>query len=157
MACNFLQPKFTGKNKDLIVDYISIKKQMNLALAMYSAIDGQNMEEIEQSVVIVRDHLDLLREIFHGFDHGKFFHGPPLEQLDTLNRASEFVQTAPAKEARFMDLGNRLKAAYDICVGGDRLQGEERDLVIMMTKHGYPPVDRDEVRTEVFAQAAFSK
>jgi type I restriction enzyme R subunit len=121
--------KFAGKNKGLIVDYIGIKKQMNLALAMYSASDGQNMEEIEQSVVIVRDHLDLLRKVFHGFDNSKFFDGAPLEQLDVLNRASEFVQTTQQMETRFMGLVKRLKAAYDICAGGDRLTEKERDLV----------------------------
>jgi type I restriction enzyme R subunit len=121
--------KFAGKNKGLIVDYIGIKRQMNLALAMYSASDGQNMEDIEQSVVIVRDHLDLLRKVFHGFDNRKFFVGTPLEQLDTLNRASEFVQTTQQMETRFMGLVKRLKAAYDICAGGDRLTEDERDLV----------------------------
>jgi type I restriction enzyme R subunit len=67
--------------------------------------------------------------VFHGFDNRKFFVGTPLEQLDTLNRASEFVQTTQQMETRFMGLVKRLKAAYDICAGGDRLTEDERDLV----------------------------
>lgn len=57
--------KFADKKKGLVVDYISIKRQMNLALAHYSKTDGQNIEEIEQSVTIVKDHLDLLSKMFH--------------------------------------------------------------------------------------------
>src|SRR5690606_7779458 len=51
--------KFEGKSKGLVVDYIGIKKQMNLALKQYSTIDSQNFEDIEQSIVVVKDHVDL--------------------------------------------------------------------------------------------------
>jgi type I restriction enzyme R subunit len=121
--------KFAGKNKGLIVDYIGIKRQMNLALAMYSASDGQNIEEIEQSIVVVKDHLDLLRKLFHKFDASLYFTGKPLEQLDTLNKAVEFIQAYPKLEQRFMGLVKRLKAAYDICTGSDKISDEERDRV----------------------------
>jgi type I restriction enzyme R subunit len=47
--------KFEGKNKGLAVDYIGIKKQMNLALAKYNKGDKDNFEEIEQSLVVVLD------------------------------------------------------------------------------------------------------
>src|SRR5690606_3007024 len=52
--------KFKGKNKGLVVDYIGIKKQMNLALAQYSKGDKDNFEDVKQSVIIVKNHLDLL-------------------------------------------------------------------------------------------------
>jgi len=37
--------KFEGKDKGLVVDYIGIKRQMNLALAQYSKGDKENIEE----------------------------------------------------------------------------------------------------------------
>ena len=49
--------KFEGKEKGLIVDYIGIKKQMNMAMAQYNNADGQNIEDIEQSIVVVKDQL----------------------------------------------------------------------------------------------------
>ena len=52
--------KFEGKNKGLVVDYIGIKKQMNLALAKYNKGDEDNFEDIGESLIIVRNHLDLL-------------------------------------------------------------------------------------------------
>jgi len=60
--------KFETKHKGLVVDYIGIKKQMNLALAHYNKADTQNFEEIDQSVVVVKDHLDLLGKAFHKFN-----------------------------------------------------------------------------------------
>lgn len=121
--------KFEGKDKGLVVDYIGIKKQMNLALAHYNKADSQNIEQIEQSVVVVKDHLDLLGKIFHKFDTKPYFFGAPFEQLHCLNMAAEFVQVTNEIEKRFMYLVQRLKAAYDICCGHQSISHEERDRI----------------------------
>lgn len=119
--------KFKGKNKGLVVDYIGIKKQMNLALKKYSEGDKDNFEDIQQSLIVVRNHLDLLAKLLHKFDSSKYFNGSALEQLNTLNMAAEFVQLTKEMETRFMGLVKRLKAAYDICAGSEELTQEERD------------------------------
>ncbi|WP_203293587.1 type I restriction endonuclease subunit R [Luteirhabdus pelagi] len=119
--------KFEGKNKGLVVDYIGIKKQMNLALKEYSEGDKDNFEDIQQSLVVVRNHLDVLSKLMHTFDNSKYFNGSPLEQLNTLNMAAEFVQRTKETETRFMGLVKRLKAAYDICAGSEELTQKERD------------------------------
>jgi len=121
--------KYKGKNKGLVVDYIGIKKQMNLALAHYNKADSQNFEDIDQSVVVVKDHLDLLDKIFHKFDASKYFNGSPLEQLNTLNRAAEFVQVTEEIEKRFMHLVKRLKAAFDICAGSGQISHKEKERI----------------------------
>jgi len=129
--------KFKGKNKGLVVDYIGIKKAMNLALAKYNKGDKENFEDIQESLIVVRNHLDLLAKVFHkparqsigagGFDNSKYFGGTALEQLNTLNMAAEFVQLTKELETRFMGLVKRLKAAYDICAGSEQLTQKERD------------------------------
>lgn len=119
--------KFQGKNKGLVVDYIGIKKQMNLALAKYNKGERQNFEDIAKSLKIVRDHLDLLGRIFHKFDSTDYFRGDPLSQFNNLNKAVEYVQQTKELETRFMNLVKRLKAAYDICAGSEKLTQEERD------------------------------
>ncbi|MBT3629744.1 MAG: type I restriction endonuclease subunit R [Candidatus Marinimicrobia bacterium] len=121
--------RFKGKDKGLIVDYIGIKTQMNLALAKYTQTDTQNIEEIQQSIIVVRDHLDLLNQMFYKFDDKPYFNGSPVEQLDCLNLGSEFVQVTEKIEIRFMSLVKRLKAAYDICSGSDELDQRERDRI----------------------------
>ena len=119
--------KFEGKNKGLVVDYIGIKKAMNLALAKYNKGERENFEDIKESLIIVRNHLDLLAKIFYKFDSSKYFGGTPLEQLNALNMAAEFAQTTKELETRFMGLVKRLKAAYDICAGSEKLTQVERD------------------------------
>jgi type I restriction enzyme R subunit len=111
----------------LVVDYIGFKSQMNQALAKYSKGDEQNFEDIAESLTIVRNHLDLLTRLFHPFDSSKYFSGTPLQQLNTLNLAAEYVQTTKEQETRFMGLVKRLKAAYDICAGSEKLTQDERD------------------------------
>ena len=121
--------KYKQKEKGLVVDYIGIKKQMNLALAHYSKADTANFEEIRQSIVIVRDHMDLMRAIFHRFDTKPYFSGQPMQQLHCLNMAAEYVQVTNDIEKRFMFLAKRMKAAYDISVGSDEFTQNERDHV----------------------------
>lgn len=119
--------KFEGKNKGLVVDYIGIKTQMNLALKQYSEGDKDNFEDIAESIIIVRNHLDLLAKLFHTFDSSKYFKGTTIQPLNTLNLAAEYVQQSKEFETRFMGLVKRLKAAYDICAGSEQLTQAERD------------------------------
>ena len=119
--------KFEGKHKGLVVDYIGIKNQMNLALKQYSEGDKDNFEDIAESIIIVRNHLDLLAKLFHTFDNSKYFKGTTIQQLNTLNLAAEYVQQSKEFETRFMGLVKRLKAAYDICAGSEQLTQIERD------------------------------
>ena len=119
--------KFEGKNKGLVVDYIGIKNQMNLALKQYSEGDKDNFEDIAESIIIVRNHLDLLAKLFHTFDNSNYFKGATIQQLNTLNLSAEYVQQTKELETRFMGLVKRLKAAYDICAGSEQLTQTERD------------------------------
>ncbi len=121
--------KYAGKGKGLIVDYIGIKKEMNLALAMYNNVDSQNFEDIEKSVLVVKNYLDVLSKFFHTFDTSGYFSGKPLEQLHCLNRAAEFTLTTEEKKKRFMEMVKRLKSAYDICSGSESILEEEKDQV----------------------------
>ena len=100
---------------------------MNLALAKYNKGDEDNFEDIAESLIIVRNHLDLLAMLFHKFDSTKYFNGSTLQQLNTLNLAAEFAQKTKDIETRFMGLVKRLKAAYDICTGSEKLTQKERD------------------------------
>ena len=119
--------KFAGKAKGLVVDYIGIKRQMDQALAQYAAANHTNVAEIDESIGVVKDQLDLLAKLFYQFDMARYFSGTPLAKLACLNAAAEFVQTTAKIEKRFMSLVKRLKAAYDICCGSDDFSQSERD------------------------------
>lgn len=156
--------KYKTKKKGLVVDYIGFKKQMNLALKQYSKVDGQNFEDIETSIVVVKDQLDLLEKLFHTFDATDYFSSVGLKQLECLNNAAEFIQLTKNIETRFMNIVKRLKAAYDICCGGDQFTNIEKDhihfylairsIVFKLTKGNAPDTAQMNARVRELIKAA---
>ena len=120
---------YPGKEKGLIVDYIGIKKNMNLALKKYTNFESEEFEGVEQSVTIVKDQLEVLGQMFHNFNSNDFFHGTPKEQLACLNRAVEYVQLTEELERRFMAAVKRLKQAFNLCGSSDAISDTEKDYI----------------------------
>ena len=120
---------YEGKEMGLVVDYIGIKSNMNIALAKYSKVDANDFEDINKAVIIVKDQLDLLSKFFHKFDSTNYFNGTPLQQLDCLNKAVEFVQLTAEMEKRFVNLTRKLRSAYNLCCNSDSISAIERDYI----------------------------
>ena len=64
---------------------------------------------------IFRNHLAMIYELLIGFNSTKLYVGEPLERLNCLNMAAEYVQSNKEMKTRFMWLSRRLKSAYTIC------------------------------------------
>lgn len=118
-----------GKDKGLIVDYIGIKKNMNLALKKYTNFECDEFEGVEQCVVIVKDQLEVLDQMFHNFNSKDYFQGSPTEQLACLNRGVEYVQLSEELETRFMAAVKRMKQAFNLCSSSDKLYDTEKDYI----------------------------
>ena len=112
--------KYEGKEKGLVVDYIGIKKQMNLALAHYSKADQQQHR---------RDRCQshhrwcaITSTCWGGysikFDTTPVLHRLPRRAaaLPESGRRSSFNSPKRSRSASCI-LVKRLKAAYDICSG----------------------------------------
>ncbi len=120
---------YEGKEMGLVVDYIGIKSNMNVALAKYSKVLGDDFEDIDKAVVIVKDQLDLLARFFHNFDNNLCFNGTPLKQLTCLNNAAEYVQLTEEMEKRFMAMVKKLRSAYNLCCSSEEISENERDYI----------------------------
>lgn len=120
---------YEGKDKGLIVDYIGIKKNMNLALKKYTNFETDEFEGIEQSITIVKDQLEVLAQMFHNFNSTDFFFGSPKEQLHCLNRAVEYVQLSEELETRFMAAVKRMKQAFNLCSSSEKISDEEKSYI----------------------------
>jgi type I restriction enzyme R subunit len=120
---------YEGKDKGLIVDYIGIKNNMNIALKKYTNYAENEYEGTDQAVRIVKDQLEILTAMFHGFDHSKFFKGTPREQLDCLNHAVEYIQSTEEIENRFMASVKRLRQAFGLCTSSEDVSQVERDYI----------------------------
>lgn len=113
-----------GKEEGLVVDYIGLEASLAKAMKLYSE-DITPVKEIEASFVIFKDQLDLLDQLMHDFNQDRFYKGTPLEKLRCLNEGVEFVQKSKEREVNFMNIALRLKKAYDLCVGDDRITDYE--------------------------------
>ena len=115
---------FEGKDKGLIVDYIGIEASLAKAMQLYSG-DINPVSEIEASYVIFKDQMSLIDDLMNGFDYSKFENVSDLERLLTLQKGMEFIQMKEERETRFMGLTQRMKKAFDICVGDPRIKNSE--------------------------------
>jgi len=120
---------YEGKEAGLVVDYIGIKSNMNVALKKYSQVEEDDFEDTYKAVIIVKDQLDLLKRLFHKFDSKHYFNGTSLQQLECLNKGAEYVQITEEAEKRFMGMARRLRSAYKICSTSDELNQKERDYI----------------------------
>ncbi len=116
---------FEGKDKGLVVDYIGIKNDMLEAVKKYGSPQESPIDELNISLGIFRNHLALIDELLVTFNASKFYMGTPLERLNCLNAAAEYVQTSKEMQTRFMGLSRRLKSAYMICFPSGELSDEE--------------------------------
>lgn len=120
---------YPGKEKGLVVDYLGIKNNMNKALRQYGTggDDNPSIDTTDTSLRILRDELDVLRRFFHTFDYSIFTTGTPLEQLDCLNRAADFVLKTKEGEIFFMAHSKKMSEAYKLCSCSDQLTEKEHE------------------------------
>lgn len=100
---------------------------MNLALKKYSEIQEDDFEDIDKAITALKDHLDLLKKFFNKFDTKKYFEGTPLEKLENLNQAVEYVQLTEAGEKRFAQLVKKLRSAYHLSCSSEEISYHERE------------------------------
>lgn len=142
---------FEGKDKGLVVDYIGIKNDMLEAVKRYGGPQESPIDELNISLRIFRNHLALIDELLVNFDASKFYSGTPLERLNCLNAAAEYVQISKEMQARFMGLSHRLKSAYMICFPSGELSDAEtvkaqfylaiRSIIYKQTKDDAPDAE----------------
>lgn len=119
---------FDGKDKGLVVDYIGIKDNMMKALKTYGGDDQGSIDQLAVTLGIFRNHLAMVDDLMSGFDASPFLMGKPLERLDCLNNAAEYVQASKRMQTRFMRLTRVLKSAYNICFPSGELSDRETSM-----------------------------
>ena len=157
---------FEGKDKGLVVDYLGIKSNLNNALKQYAGGGdmGENVETIEQSLTMVKDELDILRRMFANFDYSKFTDGTPLEQLECLKHAAEYIQSTEKAQNLFMGHVKKMKSAFNICANHDEITDKDREdihffigvrsIIFKLTKNDAPDITQMNQRVSKMLQQA---
>jgi len=122
---------YAGKDSGLIVDFIGIKLGLLAALRTYTDFREDLFDEdsVQAAIRLVRDQLEVLDAMMHGFDNKKYFDGTPGEKLQCLNEAAEFIQKTKDLEQRFMSNVLRLSKAFNLCNSGKDFTKYELDLI----------------------------
>lgn len=122
---------FAGKDSGLIVDFIGIKLGLLAALRTYTDFEEDKFDEdsVQAAIRIVRNQLEVLNAMMHGFDNKKYFSGTPTEKLQCLNEAAEFIQKTKDLEQRFMANVLRMSKAFNLCNSSKDFSNYELDLI----------------------------
>ena len=143
---------YEGKDRGLIVDYIGIKKNMNIALRKYTNFEKEELDDVSQAVTIVLDQLEVLDQMFHNFNAKDYYVGSPVEQLNCLNKAVEYVQLTQDLELRFMAAVRKMKQAFNLCSSSEQFTNADiekvhfyqavRSVLFKLTKGEAPDVSQ---------------
>lgn len=158
---------FDGKDKGLIVDYIGFKNDMLAAVKKYGNEENENpVDELKITLTIFREQLKFIKNLLSEFNSEKFYDGTPLERLNCLNQAVEFVQYKKETEQSFMNLSKKLKASYTICFPSGELKKFEvdqaqfflaiRSIIYKQTKGNAPDAEIMNIAVEKMVQDAIS-
>ena len=125
---------YEGKDCGLIVDYLGIKKELDIALKKYTnGYRNNGFETTEGFVTAMRTHLSILDEMFYDFDASDYYSDDEKKQFQCLGRAMEHVQKDKETEQKFMSEVRKLKTAYNACTYSDDVTREERDRIYFYT------------------------
>ena len=140
--------KFPGKDYGFIIDYIGIRDNMREAIKVYGGGTSvaPSADDIEQATEVFREHMEILKDLFKGYNLTPFLdpEGDPALRYRLLAKAAEYVfistqelntQNNSGKNVQkvsfktyFLKTVKRMRVAYDICQPSGELGEEESAL-----------------------------
>lgn len=138
--------KYPGKEYGMVIDYIGIRDNMREAMKIYGGNTSvaPTSDDVEQAISVFREELEVLKNIFTGYDLTPFINLEcnPIERYRLLAKAAEYVfvsmqelksegkngsQTVSFK-TYFLKTVKRMRMAFDICQPSEYLGEEESAL-----------------------------
>lgn len=113
---------YKDKPGGLIVDYLGIATDLKKALSFYSDNGGRGEPVIdrEQAVNLMLEKIEVVRQMFYGFDYTKYFNANTSEKLSFILRAEEFVLGLENGKKRFINAVTSLSKAFSLSIPDDR-------------------------------------
>jgi type I restriction enzyme R subunit len=114
---------FKDKEGGLIVDYLGIADELRKALAQYSEQDRKKADPtvpIDEAVRLMRQHYEVVRDMFHGFDSKPYYVGTPDERLKVSANAAQHVLALEEGEKHYLKAVSDLSKAFALSVPDER-------------------------------------
>jgi type I restriction enzyme R subunit len=174
---------FRDKPAGLVVDYIGIAQNLKNALSQYSQHDQEQVGiDEEEAVAVLMEKVEIVRDIFHGFDYSSAlaFDAKPQQRLAVMAQAIDWVltlqQTEAAKEQtdegkkrahrRYSDAVLNLSKAYALAAASDAARDIREEVGFFqviraaMTKPtesgGKSPAERELAIQQIVSRAVIS-
>lgn len=107
---------YKDKEAGLIVDYIGIGAELKTALARYTSRDADKVPDISKAYIILMEKLEIMRDLFYGFNYLEFFGESNEARLRTLSNGINYVLSLKEEEKKdFIREATALSQADTLC------------------------------------------
>ncbi|MCZ0931739.1 MAG: type I restriction endonuclease subunit R [Oligoflexia bacterium] len=109
---------YKDKPGGLVVDYLGIASDLKKALSFYSNSGGKGDPAVpqERAVFLMLEKLEVVSQMFHGFDYKKYFKADTAEKLSLILSAEEHILNLENGKKRFIDEVTALSKAFALSV-----------------------------------------
>ena len=109
---------FMDKPGGLVVDYIGIGNALKEALAFYSNSGGKGdpAETQAKALELLLEKIEVVRQMFYGFDYMHFFSVGTSERLSIILQAEEFILSREQGKDRFIKESTALSQVFALAV-----------------------------------------
>ncbi len=109
---------YKDKPAGLVVDYLGIASDLKKALAFYSDSGGKGDPALaqEQAVALMLEKLEIVSQMYHGFEYEKYFEADTREKLSLILEAEEHILGLEDGKKRYIGEVTALSLAFAIAV-----------------------------------------
>lgn len=107
---------YQDKEAGLIVDYIGMAAELKIALNQYTGRDRDKVPDLSAAYRIALEKLEIMRDMFYGFDYSDFFGDSDKKRYDIMLRGLEFAFAFEEEEKKiFIREATGLSQAETLC------------------------------------------
>ncbi|MDR0442410.1 MAG: type I restriction endonuclease subunit R [Treponema sp.] len=109
---------YKDKSGGLIVDYLGIASDLKQALSFYSTAGGKGDPALnqEKAVHLMLEKLEIVSQMFHGFDYEQYFAADTGRKLALILSAEDHILALENCRKRFIDEVSSLSQSFSIAI-----------------------------------------
>ena len=113
---------YKDKPGGLVADYLGIAADLKQALSFYSDAGGKGdpAETQEQAVDLMLEKLEVLANMYHGFDYKDYFHVDTSKKLSLILAAEEHILNIEDGKKRYINEVTMLSQTFAIAIPHER-------------------------------------
>lgn len=140
---------YKDKPGGLIVDYLGVAADLKEALAFYSESGGRGDPVVlqEEAVKVMKEKLEIVSQMFHGFDYRSYFTADTSQKLSIILAAEEHILGLEDGKKRFIEQVTALSKAFSIAVPHEEAMAVKDEVAFFQAvKARVVKFDRSDVR-----------